>query len=161
MDCCSQPPRTLNKHGGCELCASTGLWLADGCVINHGRGFAGVVPALANDIPPLPITFINNHNSSRIIITETYPGFPSVWKMMNETRAMMNCDKKKWARGSDLVYLQLPRTVQTEILGNVCTGPLPHSSSVFRAGCILSNLVISLISALMWQMHRSSKGVRR
>ena len=107
----SAPPRNLNKHGGCELCASAGLWLADGCVINHGWGFAGVVPALANDIPPLPITFINNHNSSRIIITETYPGFPSVWKMMNETRAMMNCDKKKWARGSDLFYLQLPPTV--------------------------------------------------
>ena len=100
-----------------------------------------------------PSHFINNHNSSRIIITETYPGFPSVWKMMNETRAMMNCDKKKRARGSDLFYLFSPSAADRNTGKCVHCASLPHSSSLFLAGCILSNLAISLISVLMWQMH--------
>ena len=129
MDCSRPPlgpPRNLNKHGGCELCASAGSdWLMDVSSI-MAEALQGWSRPWLMTFRHFPSHLINNHNSSRIIITETYPGFPSFLKMMNETRAMMNCDKKKWARGSDLFYLELPPTLQTEILGNVCTAPPSH-----------------------------------
>ena len=165
MDC-SQPPlgprRNLNKHGGCELCASAGLWLADGCVINHGWGFAGVVPALANDIPPLPITFdkqsqlIPNHSHwdlSRISLILKN----DEWDKSNDELRQEEMSQRK----RSLLSWAPPDTADRNTGKCVHCASLPHSSSLFRAGCTLSNLVISLISVLMWQIHRSTKGVRR